>query len=67
MPKKPVYEELEKRVRVLEKSYFEIKQAQEALRDSESLFRNLFECHATVQLVIDPDSGNILNANNAAA
>ena len=67
MPKKPVYEELEQRVRVLEKSYFEIKQAQEALRDSESLFRNLFECHATVQLVIDPDSGNILNANNAAA
>ncbi|MGA9538058.1 MAG: PAS domain S-box protein [Desulfobacterales bacterium] len=67
MPNKPTYEELEQRVRILEKSYFEIKRAQEALRNSESLFRNLFEYHATVQLVIDPDSGNILNANNAAA
>ncbi len=67
MPNKPSYEELEQRVRILEKSNSDIKQAQEALRDSEALFRNLFECHATVQLVIDPDSGNILNANNAAA
>ena len=67
MPNKPTYEELEHRVRILEKSYFEIKRVKEALRNSESLFRNLFEYHATVQLVIDPDSGNILNANNAAA
>ncbi len=46
-----------------------IKRAQEALRDSESLFRNLFEYHATVQLGldIDPVSGNIIYANNSAA
>jgi len=67
MPNKPTYEELEQRVRILEKSYFEINRAQEALRDSESLFRNLFEYHATVQLVIDPVSGNIIDANNSAA
>ena len=67
MPNKPTYGELEQRIRILEKSYFEIKRAQEALRDSESLFRNLFEYHATVQLVIDPVSGNIIYANNSAA
>jgi len=67
MPNKPAYEELEQRLRLLEKSYFDIKRTQEALRDSESLFRNLFEYHATVQLVIDPDSGKIIDANNSAA
>jgi PAS domain-containing protein len=67
MPNKPTSEELEQRIGILETSYFEIKRAQEALRDSESLFRNLFEYHATVQLVIDPDSGNIIDANNSAA
>jgi PAS domain S-box-containing protein len=67
MRNKPTYEELEQRIRILEKSCFEIKQAQESLRDSESLFRNLFEYHATVQLVIDPVSGNIIFANNSAA
>ena len=64
---KPTYGELEQRVRVLEKSYFEIKREHDALRDSESLFRNLFEHHATVQLVIDPESGNIVDANNSAS
>jgi PAS domain S-box-containing protein len=67
MPNKPTYGELEQRIGILEKSYFKIKRAQEALRDSESLFRNLFEYHATVQLVIDPISGNIIDANNSAA
>jgi PAS domain S-box-containing protein len=51
----------------LEKTYSEIKRAQEVLRDSQSLFRNLFEYHATVQLVIDPDNGKIIYANNSAA
>ncbi|MBC2710154.1 MAG: PAS domain S-box protein [Desulfosarcina sp.] len=66
MPNKPTYEELEQRVRELKKSYFELKWAEEELRESEALFRNLFERHAAVQLIIDPDSGNIIDTNDAA-
>ena len=66
MSNKPTYEALEQRVRILEKSNFELKQADEALRESEALFRNLFEHHAAVQLIIDPGSGNIIDANDAA-
>jgi two-component system, cell cycle sensor histidine kinase and response regulator CckA len=43
------------------------KRAEEALRESEALFRNLFEHHAAVKLIIDPDTGNIVDANAAAA
>ena len=50
----------------MEKSNFELKQADETLRESEALFRNLFEHHAAVQLIIDPSSGNIIDANDAA-
>jgi len=42
MAKKPTYEELEKRVKELEKETFDRKQAEEALRESEEKFRNLF-------------------------
>ncbi len=66
MPNKPTYKELEQRVRELKKSYFELKWAEEELRKSEALFRNLFERHAAVQLIIDPDSGKIIDANDAA-
>lgn len=38
----------------------------EQLRRSESLFRNLFEHHAAVKLLIDPGDGAILEANQAA-
>ena len=41
--------------------------AQEALRESEALFRNLFEHHVAVKLIIDPESGDIIDANRAAA
>jgi two-component system, cell cycle sensor histidine kinase and response regulator CckA len=40
--------------------------AREKLRENELLFRNLFEHHAAVKLLIDPDSGAILEANRAA-
>ena len=66
MSTKPTYEALEQRVRILEKSYSELKQAEEALREREALYKNLFQHHATVQLIIDPDSGKILDANNSA-
>jgi PAS domain S-box-containing protein len=44
----------------------ERKKAEAALRQSEELFRSLFEHHAAVKLLIDPDTGNIVDANDAA-
>lgn len=38
-----------------------------ALRESEEKFRNLFENHAAVKMIIDPENGNIVEANQAAA
>jgi PAS domain S-box-containing protein len=40
--------------------------ANEMLRDSEKMFRDLFHQHAAVKLLIDPDTGNIVEANEAA-
>ncbi|GAB6057204.1 hybrid sensor histidine kinase/response regulator [Desulfonatronum parangueonense] len=40
--------------------------ASEALERSEQLFRNLFEQHAAVKLLVDPDSSAIVDANQAA-
>ncbi len=45
----------------------EQKNAEENLKKSEEKFRSLFEDHAAVKLVIDPESSQILNANNAAS
>ena len=39
----------------------------QTLRESEDRFRNLFEQNAAVMLIIDPDTGNIIQANKAAA
>ncbi|OPY65844.1 MAG: putative diguanylate cyclase YdaM [Syntrophorhabdus sp. PtaU1.Bin050] len=50
----------------LKQSKHERKRAKEALRESEDLFRDAFENHAAVKLLIDPDTGNILDANKAA-
>lgn len=41
-------------------------EAREQLRQSELLFRNLFEHHAAVKLLIDPQDGTLLEANDAA-
>ncbi|NLH48086.1 MAG: PAS domain S-box protein [Myxococcales bacterium] len=45
----------------------ERERVEQALRDSENLFRNLFEQHVAIKLVIDPETGNIFDANQAAA
>lgn len=37
------------------------------LLKSEELFRKLFEEHSAVKLIVDPDTGWIINANDAAA
>lgn len=42
------------------------KLAEEKLRKSEELYRNLFENHAAVKLIIDPETGRIEDANQAA-
>lgn len=35
------------------------------LKESEKKFRNLFEKHSTVKLIIDPENGNIVEENEA--
>jgi len=42
------------------------KVAETVLRKSEQAFRNLFDHHAAVKLIIDPDTGWIIAANKAA-
>lgn len=41
--------------------------AEHHLRESEERFRSLFENNGSVMVLIDPESGNILDANSAAA
>ncbi len=41
-------------------------QATEAISESEDRFRSLFERNAAIMLMIDPDTGNIVQANKAA-
>jgi two-component system cell cycle sensor histidine kinase/response regulator CckA len=43
------------------------RQTEKSLRESEALFRNLFQKHVAVKLLIDPDDGRIMDANEAAA
>jgi PAS domain S-box-containing protein len=38
-----------------------------ALEQNEKLFRSQFEQHAAIKLIVDPDSGAIVDANKAAA
>lgn len=45
----------------------EHKQVEEALRESEERFRLMFENHQAVMLLIEPGTGQILDANQAAA
>ncbi len=60
MPEKPTYEELERRI-------LEIESPAHYRNKSEILeFSSQFEKHDAVILVIDPDSGTIINANMAA-
>lgn len=44
----------------------EKKRTEQELRENETLFRSLFEYHAAVKLLIDPDTGSIIDANQAA-
>ena len=39
---------------------------EKALKESEERFRKFFEDHSSVMLIIDPDTGSIIDANSAA-
>lgn len=41
--------------------------ASDALQESEEKFRNIFQFHSAVKLLINPEDGAIIDANNAAA
>ncbi len=56
----------EKIAKELVKRNNKINELYEELRDSEGRFRNMFEKHSTVMLLIDPESYNIIDANLAA-
>ena len=43
------------------------KQAERALYKSEDRFKKLFEGHAAIKMLIDPETGNIIDANHAAS
>lgn len=45
----------------------ERKRADQALRESETRFRTMFEVHGAPMLLIEPDSGKIIDANDAAS
>jgi PAS domain S-box-containing protein len=60
MAKKPI-------IAALEKAELERQQAQEALRDSEHKYRQLFELVSDALFLIDKDSGRILEVNRAAS
>ncbi len=62
-----LFEENQRHIAELECVMKKQQQTQKALQESESLFRNSFQKHAAVKLIIDPDDGRIVDANEAAA
>jgi PAS domain S-box-containing protein len=65
MDEKPTYEELENRVKVLEKEAVWRKQAEEALRDSEEKFRSIFRAERDAIMVFDDETYRVIEANDA--
>ncbi len=59
--------ELQERKTELEVVLASERMAAEALRQSEEQFRSLFEDHSAVMMVLDPATGAIIDANQAAA
>jgi PAS domain S-box-containing protein len=63
MIQKQTYEELEQRIQELKKEAFEPKRAEEALEESETRYRRLFESAQDGILILDADTGKIEDAN----
>ena len=66
MAKKLTYEELEQRVKELEKEASKRKQAEEALRESEEKYRTLFKNANDAIFIADVETGVLLDANEEA-
>lgn len=66
MPRKPTYEELKQRIQGLEKEASEFKRTEEALRESEERYRNLFDIVSDFIYTHDLE-GRFLTVNRGAA
>ena len=67
MNKKPTYEELEQISRKLEKEIEKRKKGEVALRESEEMYRDLFENAPNAHYSISAEDGSILRCNTAAS
>jgi PAS domain S-box-containing protein len=66
MAKRPTYEELEQRVRQLEKEAVRRDRAEEALRANEGSYRLLFSAEVDAIIIVDAKTRQIVDANDAA-
>ncbi len=66
MADKPTYEQLEQRVKGLEKEAFELRQTEEKLRDSEVRLKTVLDTIQAGIVVIDPATHIIVGVNAAA-
>ena len=66
MNKKPTYEELEQISRNFKKKIERRKKAEKRLRESEEMYRDLFENAPNANYSISAEDGSILRCNNAA-
>ncbi|MBN2530910.1 MAG: response regulator [Deltaproteobacteria bacterium] len=57
---------LEQKVLEMESEIQAHQETQKKLHESEEKFRNIFQKHLAVKLIIDPDNGDIVEANEAA-
>jgi len=63
MVAKPTYEELEQRVRESENEAFDLKQAEEALRESERNYHGIFDNSTDTIFIHDAETGAIVDVN----
>ena len=66
MSVKPSYEELEQRVKELEREAGDRKRAQDALREREASYRLLFSAEPDAIIIVDAQTKRIVDANAAA-
>ena len=65
MERKPTYEELEQRVKELEKESLKHRKAKDALRESEEKFRTIFRAERDAIMVFDAEMLRFVEANDA--
>jgi len=65
MERKPTYEELEQRVKELEKEPLKHRKAKDALRESEKKFRTIFRAERDAIMVFDAEMLRFVEANDA--